>query len=184
MKIIKKCIVLTLIMSVIFVTLISAQSDSTAVTPAYGTEIMDLHEETFSWVFFEEPGIPVWIATRCASNLFQNYMIAGQYIGFHEIGQFAKQDKWLYEYSQATVAGHIRDYYKGTTHIGNTSMTFDSNVWVSPDWIWANYSGNTNGNVLGQGSATYYAKTNSSFICAESINPSRIIYNSVSITVP
>lgn len=135
-------------------------------------------------MFLEEPGVPIWISTKCTSNLSQNYMISGKYIGFHDIQQFAKQDKWHYPYRQTTTAGRTRNYYKGSAHIGSTSMVFDDNVLVSPDWIWDNVSGNTNGKVLDQGSATYYTKTNSSFICAKSSNPSRVIYNSVSITVP
>jgi hypothetical protein len=153
-----------------------------SLTFAYGTQISDLQSAYRSWVVLEE-FIPIWIGTDCVSNLFQNYMIAGQYIGFHECSTFAYQEEWFYPYSQYTSAGSSRKYYKGSTSLGSTSMPYDDNVLVADDLIWDNHSGNTNGNILGEGYDTYYAKSQSSFICIDAIYPTQLINNSVSMIV-
>ena len=145
---------------------------------------MDLQDKTFTWVFLEEPGISIWLGRICTSNLFQNHMISGQYIGFHECSIFAKQDQWGYSYAQYTYASITRYYYKGSTSIGSTSLSYDGNVMVSPDWIWASYAGNTDGNVIGTGNGTYYAKSGSTFMCPEAfLTIAYPIDNSVSMVV-
>ena len=155
---------------------------------AYGTQVMDLQDRTFAWTFLEEPGVAIVLASRCSSNLFQNYMISGNYIGFHECSQFAKQD--IFEnnplgYSQFTYAGNVRNYYKGSTKIGSTTMSRFYDVIASPDWIWMDFEGNTDGDVIGNGSGTYYAKSGSTFECPEAfLVLSHSIDNSVSIEVP
>ena len=155
---------------------------------AYGSEIMDLQENIpFTWTFIEE-GIPIVMASQCSSNLFKNYMIAGNYIGFHECSQFAKQDKFknnVLGYSQYTYAGNVRNYYKGSTKIGSTTMPRFYDVLVSPDWIWMAFQGNTDGDVIGNDSGTYYAKSGSTFICPEAFGVlSHSIENSVTMIVP
>jgi hypothetical protein len=150
-------------------------------TFAYGTLIYDLQSSWKTWLVVDP--IPMWIGTTCTSNLFQNYKIAGQYIGFHECSTFANQIEWDYGYYQTTSAGPTRYYYKGDTLIGSTNMPYDGNVLYSIDWIWDNHSGNTSGNVIGSGYSTYYAKSTSSFFCMEALWGENSISNSVSMTV-
>lgn len=167
----------------VFIVVVLFISVFSSISFAYGTQVMDLQDKYCTWVFLEDLGVPIWIGTDCTSNLFQNYMVMGQYIGFHECTTFAYQVEWGYPYSQSTIAGAYRDYYKGSTYLGNTYMPYDGNVLVSPDWIWDRHSGNTDGDILGEGYDTYYAKSESSFICIEAINPTNLIKNSVSMIV-
>lgn len=110
-----------------------------------------------------------------------NYMIAGEYIGFHEISHWSKINE--IPFTQYAYSDPSMRFYKNSSSLFAYSMYYDSNVWVAPNWVWDYHTGTAQGS-LGQGSGTYTAQATAVFTCPSALYSSKIVNLTISFPSP